>query len=97
MNREALDRLPELLTTREVAARLRVSPETILRWHRSGALPGGRRLSTTVLRFDAAALDEWIRGRDAGGEVSPTPDADPARVLLSGLSPTPLLGGEHAR
>jgi predicted DNA-binding transcriptional regulator AlpA len=87
----------DLLTTREVAAKLRISPETVLRWHRTGKLPGGRRLSSSVLRFDAAVLDVWIRGRGAGGEVSPTPDADPARVLLSGLSPTPLSGGEHAR
>ena len=49
-----------LLTTREVAELLRVSTETALRWHRSGKLPGGRRLGSNVLRFDRDELDAWL-------------------------------------
>jgi len=49
-----------LLTTRAVAEMLAVSPETILRWHRSGKLPGGRRLSRNLLRFDRDELEEWL-------------------------------------
>jgi excisionase family DNA binding protein len=49
-----------LLTTREVADRLAVSPETILRWHRSGKLPGGRRLGSNVLRFSEVEIDRWL-------------------------------------
>lgn len=32
----------KLLTTRKVAALLRISPETALRWYRAGKLPGNR-------------------------------------------------------
>ena len=49
-----------LLTTREVAERLAVSPDTVLRWHRSGKLPGSRRLGCNVLRFDASEVEAWL-------------------------------------
>jgi excisionase family DNA binding protein len=55
-----------LLTTREVAERLAVSPDTVLRWHRSGKLPGGRRLGCNVLRFDAAEVEAWLEGMRVG-------------------------------
>jgi excisionase family DNA binding protein len=49
-----------LLTTRAVASWIGVSPETVLRWYRSGKLPGGRRLGSNVLRFDEAELRAWL-------------------------------------
>lgn len=55
-------RVSELLTTRDVGAMLAVSPETVLRWHRSGKLPGGRRLSSNLLRFDADEVERWLEG-----------------------------------
>ena len=51
-----------LLRTSEVADRLSVSAETVLRWHRSGKLPGGRRLGSNVLRFSEAELEAWLEG-----------------------------------
>ena len=51
-----------LLRACDVAAMLDVSTETILRWHRSGRLPGGRRLASNVLRFDSGEIDEWLAG-----------------------------------
>jgi excisionase family DNA binding protein len=51
-----------LLRTCEVADRLAVSSETVLRWHRSGKLPGGRRLGSNVLRFSESELDAWLEG-----------------------------------
>lgn len=51
-----------LLRTRDVADRLDVSCETVLRWHRSGKLPGGRRLGSNVLRFSEPELDRWLDG-----------------------------------
>lgn len=48
-----------LLTTREVAERLGVSPESILRWIDSRGLPAIR-LTSRALRYDEAALDAWI-------------------------------------
>jgi predicted DNA-binding transcriptional regulator AlpA len=41
-----------LLRPRDVAQLVDVSCETVLRWHRSGKLPGGRRLGSNVLRFN---------------------------------------------
>jgi len=68
------------LRTRDVADLLNVSCETILRWHRSGRLPGGHRLNgSNVLRFDADELQVWLSttrtehttnlGSDGLGEV----------------------------
>jgi excisionase family DNA binding protein len=51
-----------LLRTRDVAEILDVSCETVLRWHRSGKLPGGRRLSSNVLRFDRDEVQAWLAG-----------------------------------
>jgi excisionase family DNA binding protein len=50
-----------LLTTREVAAFLGVSPETVLRRWRAGELPGYR-LSSNVLRFRESEIDAWLDG-----------------------------------
>jgi predicted DNA-binding transcriptional regulator AlpA len=52
-----------LLTARDVAGHLSVSIETVLRWRRSGRLPGGYRLATGVLRWDELELEEWLRSR----------------------------------
>ena len=54
-----------LLTAREVAERLGVSVETVLRWHRRGDLPGVR-LSSNVLRFEELELDLYLAGRSSG-------------------------------
>jgi excisionase family DNA binding protein len=51
-----------LLRTRDVAELLDVSCETVLRWHRSGKLPGGRRLGCNVLRFSEPEIEAWIEG-----------------------------------
>ena len=51
-----------LLRTRDVAELLDVSCETVLRWHRSGKLPGGRRLGANVLRFSKPELEAWLEG-----------------------------------
>lgn len=51
-----------LLKTRDVATLLGVSTETVLRWHRSGKLPGGRRLGSNVLRWDEDELRAWLDG-----------------------------------
>jgi excisionase family DNA binding protein len=49
-----------LLRTRDVAELLDVSCETVLRWHRSRKLPGGRRLGSNVLRFDRDEVETWL-------------------------------------
>jgi excisionase family DNA binding protein len=45
----------ELLTTEELATRLRVSPETIRAWARRGCIPT-LRLSPKVIRYNAEAV-----------------------------------------
>jgi excisionase family DNA binding protein len=58
-----------LLTTREVAAFLGVSPETVLRRWRAGELPGYR-LGSNVLRFREAEIGEWLEMHRDGPRVT---------------------------
>jgi excisionase family DNA binding protein len=52
----------KLLTAREVGERLSVSTETVLRWTRSGKLPGFR-LPGGALRYREDALTLWLDER----------------------------------
>jgi excisionase family DNA binding protein len=54
-----------LLTAREVADRLGVTAETILRWTRRGELPAFR-LPGGAIRFREDELDEWLAQRATG-------------------------------
>ncbi len=70
----------ELLTAREVAGRLAVSTETVLRWTRVGALPGFR-LPGGALRFRRDALEAWLEARAIGpGPVPAEAERPPAEV-----------------
>jgi excisionase family DNA binding protein len=87
-----------LLTAREVAEMLAVSPETVLRRWRAGELPGFR-LASNVLRFRESEVLAWLEGRrmngpGAGGEVAPVPfqSPDPGRSLT--VAPVPNREGE---
>lgn len=51
-----------LLTARDVADKLGVSTETVLRWTRRGTLPGFR-LPGGALRYRETELDEWLSER----------------------------------
>jgi len=51
-----------LLTTREVATYLGLSPETVLRRYRRGELPGVR-LGSNVLRFRESELEAWLESK----------------------------------
>jgi excisionase family DNA binding protein len=53
-----------LLTTRQVAEYLGVSPETVLRRYRAGELPGYP-LASNVLRFRASAIEAWLDARSS--------------------------------
>jgi excisionase family DNA binding protein len=48
-----------LLTTRELASYLGVSPETVLRRWRAGELPGFR-IASNALRFDPDEVRAWL-------------------------------------
>ena len=73
-----------LLRARDVAERLDVSVETVLRWHRAGKLPGGRRLSSSVLRFDAQEIEAWLDERR--GRRSSSLDSVITSGILSGIT-----------
>jgi excisionase family DNA binding protein len=64
-----------LLTVREVAERLRSSPETVRRWLRQGKLrgfrPGGTKLG---YRVPESELQRFIQLSQAGQEESPRGD-----------------------
>jgi excisionase family DNA binding protein len=50
----------ELLTVRELAARMKISRRHIWKLHSSGRLPGAVRLGRSV-RWRASDVDEWDR------------------------------------
>lgn len=91
-----------LLTARELADLLGLSAATILDRFERGDLPAYRLFGKKggPVRFRLSEIEEqlaeWrVNGPVAGGEVSPTPTAVPARSVLFQASPTPK-GGEHA-
>ena len=61
-----VDRRP-LLTTREVAEQLNLSPATVLRRWRAGEIPGYR-LGSNVLRFSADEVVAWLEARRRDGQ-----------------------------
>ena len=60
-NRLSLENLPDLLTVREVAEVLRVSPLTIKRWGKRGKLPAIRINSRGDRRYKKEAV-LWLLG-----------------------------------
>lgn len=62
-----------LLTTREVADRLGLNPETVLRWARRGKLPA-HYLSSRAIRFDELELDAWLVARANGADTFTRPN-----------------------
>lgn len=50
-----MEEVSKLLTARELAKRLRVSPETVRAWARGGYIPAIR-LSPKVIRYNADAV-----------------------------------------
>jgi excisionase family DNA binding protein len=63
----SLDELPDLLTVREVAEILRVSPLTIKRWGKRGKLPAIRINSRGDRRYRKEAV-LWLLGIQQKGE-----------------------------
>lgn len=53
--------IPELLTTAEVAAMLRVNRTTLGRWRSLGAGPRVTWLSANIPRYQRADVVEWLR------------------------------------
>lgn len=51
----------ELLTVQEVAARVRVNPETVRRWLRSGELRGVRLGARAGYRVPVAELERFLK------------------------------------
>jgi len=91
-----------LLTARELGEHLGLSASTVLDRFESGDLPGFRLFGKKggPVRFRLSeiegALATWkVNGPGPRGEVSPTPNGDPARRVVYELSPTPLGGEEH--
>lgn len=69
------------MTIREVAAEMRVSPDTVHRWVRSGQLPAadvsGRGCRRASWRIDSRGLDQFIKSR--ANKPQPRPRRRPRR------------------
>jgi excisionase family DNA binding protein len=55
----------QLLSARQVAHQLAVSPETILRWTRRGVLQGIR-LPSGAIRYRPGDIEAWLAGHSTG-------------------------------
>lgn len=66
-----------LLTAREVAERLGVSSETVLRYVRKGILPAIR-LPGGAIRFREDWLEDWLAARATVGDTRSDRKAAPA-------------------
>jgi predicted DNA-binding transcriptional regulator AlpA len=53
--------VPELLTTAEVAALLKVNRSTLSRWRSAGAGPRVTWLTANIPRYQRADVVEWLR------------------------------------
>lgn len=67
-----INNLPDLLTVREVADLLRVSPLTIKRWGKRGKLPAIRINSRGDRRYKKQAV-MWLLGVNQGDEEQTSP------------------------
>ena len=72
-----------LLTAREVADRLGVSAETVLRWARRHEMPSVH-LSNRAIRFPEGDIDAWIASRTTPtrGSVTQLAERRPAASLV---------------
>lgn len=76
-----------LLTARQVAGQLGVSPATVLRWVRQGDL-AAIRLPSGALRFPETALDDWLAARATPGRGAPSTTPGAANGTLTSLVPS---------
>jgi predicted DNA-binding transcriptional regulator AlpA len=65
MNASAILDVPELLTTADVAALLKVNRSTVSRWRSAGAGPRVMWLTATIPRYQRADVVEWLRQASA--------------------------------
>ena len=79
-----------LLTAREVADRLGINVETVLRWHRRGDLPGFT-LPGGMLRFDEDELEAWLKARATGAAPRGVSATRGDRARVEGYAPLPSL------
>jgi excisionase family DNA binding protein len=78
-----------LLTARQLAQRLGVSPETVLRWTRRGELPAIR-LPGGAIRYREDVFEEWLQDRATTerGVVTRPAGRRPAGNLTAVTRPT---------
>jgi excisionase family DNA binding protein len=82
-----------LLTARQLAEFLDVSPETVLRWTRRGELPAIK-LPGGAIRYRAEELEEWLAEHATaapGREARTVPTGAAAETLPSSARTVPLL------
>lgn len=73
-----------LVTARELADYLGLSPSTVLDWFEAGRLPGFK-LGGRAVRFRASEVEAWLEGQRRGPRV-PADDTFPHVPALAGVS-----------
>lgn len=64
-----------LLTAREVAELLGLSPATVLDWHEAGRIPSFK-LPTGPVRFRASEVEAWLEEHRRGPALAPRKVSD---------------------
>lgn len=58
-----LGRMDTLLTTRQVADRLGLSPGTLENWRRAGKGPPWQKLGPRMVRYPSDSVEKWVNER----------------------------------
>jgi excisionase family DNA binding protein len=68
----------QMLKGRDVAERINLSRETVLRWTRDGKLPG-HRFASGAIRYDEAEVEAWIASQAISTMSAGDEPRDPKR------------------
>jgi predicted DNA-binding transcriptional regulator AlpA len=86
-----------LLTARELAARLAVSTEALLRWSRAGLVPGAVKLPSGAVRFRPELVDPWLDSLAMGAADREVLATRTDRAHVEAYAAGPSSAGEDGR
>lgn len=63
------ERLPQMLSVREVAARCDMTPRTIWKWASEGKFPRPVKLAAQVTRWYEEEVNDWLKAKEAASRL----------------------------